>query len=421
MSAGALRRQLETAAAASGLGLCDLTVLAVQNDPYRYDTHAGHRDGQWFAQQIERFLPVGQIHLRGSHYRLVSSGDVNKPDGSPYINTESNWICLQKVAQAARWLGYVQFDRIADQRNEAPQIFVPEAPATRAWLGSGEIYWPELDELLPRINCSGFAARQPYRIALIGEKSSLKEVLLPIAEHVGGELLLPTGEASDTMIFGLGARAAADGRPAVVLYFSDFDPAGAQMPISVSRKLQALHDLLYPALQIEVHAVALTIDQVRDLDLPSTPLKETEHRADKWRAKYGHEQTEIDALSALRPEVLRPIARDAIAPFFDPTLGSRTFEAESQWRDAAEKQLHADTGYIAAKAEITDLLRTLNGVADQIKEAQDRIELLVDLPPIDLPEPEITAKAPASLFTTVDDYVDATRRMISAKRLENGQ
>jgi hypothetical protein len=28
-----------------------------------------------------------------------------------------------------------------------------------------------------------------------------------------------------------------------VLYFSDFDPSGYQMPVSVSRKLQALRDL----------------------------------------------------------------------------------------------------------------------------------------------------------------------------------
>jgi hypothetical protein len=33
-------------------------------------------------------------------------------------------------------------------------------------------------------------------------------------------------------------RASEDGRPAVVFYFSDFDPSGHQMPISVARKLR---------------------------------------------------------------------------------------------------------------------------------------------------------------------------------------
>ena len=203
---GALRSRIEAATAASGLGLCDLTVLATQNDPYRYDTPAGHRDGQWFAEQIARFVPAGRIHLRGLHYRLVVSGDVKKPDGKPYINTDADWLFLEKVAKAARWLGYVLFDRITDQRNDAPQIFVPDPEPARAWLSSGEIYQWDLDDLLPGINCSGFDARQPYRIVMIGEKSSLREILRPIAENVGGELLLPTGEATDTMIGEMAAQ-----------------------------------------------------------------------------------------------------------------------------------------------------------------------------------------------------------------------
>lgn len=418
---GALRRQIEAAAHTVGLSLCDLTVAAVQNDPYRYDTPARHRDGQWFAEQIARFVPSGPIHLRGLHYRLVASGDVHKPDGKPYINADPEWEWLQKIAQAARWLGYVPFSRIVDQRNGLPQIFVPTQEQPQGWLNRNEIYGWDLDQLLPAVHYSGFLARQPNRIIFIGEKSSLKEVLLPIAQAIAGELLLPTGEASDTMIAEMAARAAADGRPAVVLYFSDFDPAGAQMPISVSRKLQALRDLLYPELTIEVHAVALTIDQVRTLDLPSSPLKETERRGDKWRAIYGHEQTEIDALAALRPDELHQIARNAVTPFFDRTLNSRTSEAARQWRAAAEEQLHADPGYIAAQNEIAHLLDSLNGLIDEIRFAQSRIELPANLPPIVLPAPALTTTAPRPLFTTADEFAAATRRLIAAKRLEGAR
>ena len=123
-----------------------------------------------------------------------------------------------------------------------------------------------------------FCGRQPYRIVLITEKSSLRPVLQPIAELVGGELLSMTGETSDTRIAELAKRAAADGRPTVVLYFSDHDPSGWQMPISVSRKLQGLRDLLYPDLDLQVRRAALTVEQANELDLPSTPLKETERR-----------------------------------------------------------------------------------------------------------------------------------------------
>src|SRR5258707_4208448 len=109
---------------------------------------------------------------------------------------------------------------------------------------------------------------------MIGEKSSVEPVLKPICMRIGAELLLPTGEISDTMIANLEQRAHNDGRPLVVLYFSDFDPSGYGMPINVSRKIQALIDLRgHYELEAQVHAVALTYNQVLELDLPSTPLK----------------------------------------------------------------------------------------------------------------------------------------------------
>ena len=174
-------------------------------------------------------------------------------------------------------------------------------------------------------------------IIFIGEKSSLGSELRPLAEHIGAELLLPTGEISNTLIAGIAASAAADGRPAAVLYFCDFDPAGWQMPVSVSRKLQALRDLEHHDLQIEVHPVALTLDQVVAFGLPSTPLKETERRADRWQAIMGREQTEIDALIALRPGVVRSLAEQAITPFYDPTLQQRARELAAAWEAQAGK------------------------------------------------------------------------------------
>ena len=188
---------------------------------------------------------------------------------------------------------------------------------------------------MPQFYCH-FQAQQPYRIVLITEKSSLRPVLQPIAESVGGELLAMTGETSHTRIAELAKRCAEDGRPAVVLYFSDHDPSGHQMPISVSRKLQALRDLLYPDLEIQVRRAALTAKQAAALDLPYTPLKPTEQRAAKWKERTGREQTELDAMIALRPGALRQLAWEAVAPFFDDTLWRRVLAASAEWHAAAE-------------------------------------------------------------------------------------
>ena len=108
---------------------------------------------------------------------------------------------------------------------------------------------------------------------------------------------------------------AEDGREMIVLVFADCDPAGYQMAVSIGHKLRALKEAFNPSLKFQVHAPALTVEQVRRFDLPSTPLKETERRADGWRLKHGVEQTEIDALATLRPELLREIVEEACDPF----------------------------------------------------------------------------------------------------------
>jgi hypothetical protein len=425
MNSGPLRLALEAAVEAEGWRLQDLTVLARQNDPFLQDTPAGHRDGQWFAEQVARFV-LEPIHLRGLHYRIVAAADVLKPNGKPYTNTDEDWIWLQnKPAKAGRWLGYVSFDRVVDERNAEPEVTVFDrvygSPYTNVSGGFCAIEVPSEESVLPTVHCSPLAARQPYRIILIGEKTSLGPVLRQVrGSH---ELLLPTGEISDTLIHGMAERAEADGRPAVVFYASDFDPSGHQMPISVSRKLQALKLLEFPKLSIEVHHVALTLEQVVALDLPSTPLKETERRADRWREVMGREQTEIDALAALRPEVLLQIVRDAVAPFRDATLERRAAVARAEWTRQAEEALRAHPAYDPACQAILTALADVEEAVGRLRDAQAQAErdLAIALPKAVTIPPQISGDQPPPLFTSDNDFAAASRRLINHKKLNGSE
>ena len=134
---GALRRILEAAARDASLPLSDLTVLDKKVDPYRQDTPAGHRDGAWLAQQMDVLGITKPIHLRGLHYALVSSTSLTKPNGTRYLNTADDWLWLQaEASKAARWLRYVPFDRIVDERNSPPIIVVNGNGAPRSISGS---------------------------------------------------------------------------------------------------------------------------------------------------------------------------------------------------------------------------------------------------------------------------------------------
>ena len=422
--AGPLREILAEACEAGGFSMRELTIL--DRDPYRLDTPANNRDGQWFAAQIARFVTQDStVHLRGLHYLIASSGDVVKPaDRRLYVNSDDDWVWLSEhAARAGRWLGYVPFERILDARNEEAALFAPEyfsPPATL--IASGEIELPEVSDLMRCFHVP-FHGRQHYRIVLITEKSSMSPILQPIAEMVGGESLSMTGETSDTRIAELAKRAAADGRPTVVLYFSDHDPSGWQMPISVSRKLQALRDLLYPDLDIQVRRAALTVEQANELDLPSTPLKETEKRAANWRDRTGREQTELDALIALRPDALRRFALEAIEPFFDATLSERVGEAAEEWHDEANARLAAHPKYPLFAKRIKDAQAALKSAAkscnELVRQAYNALSK-VKPPSVHVPEPEVELPEDGSepVFSTDEDFVSATLRLKAQKALE---
>ena len=262
--------------------LRELTALSELNDPYRIDTPAFHRNAQWFREQMEAagLLDRG-AHLRGLHYAIVSRGDAVRPDGKPYRNDEESWLFLQdRASKAARWLGYVPFGAIRDARNTEPVI--RERPEQRALVPSAcaGVLGPDIAGLdldfAPYVGAQFDLPPQPYRLAIFGEKTSLESVLRLIADRYDADLYLPSGELSDSQIYLMGKAGAEDGRELAVFAFTDCDPAGYQMAVSIGHKLRALKDSQLPALRFRLVAPALTVEQVAELGLPSTPLKASE-------------------------------------------------------------------------------------------------------------------------------------------------
>jgi hypothetical protein len=415
-----------------GHDLDELTVLTEANDPFRQDTEAGHRDGAWLRDSMTRLgVEVGEegrkVHMRGLHYMLIGQP---VPDGTPYQNTYEQWCWLYGVAgKAARWLGYVPFGQITDQRNAEPVIRIaPPGPQPRIYVADpddpDQVSIPDAEWFAPEAGISSYDGVQPFRLAIIGEKSSLEPVLGPVAGRYGADLYLPTGEISETQVHRMATVAAADGRPLVVFYFSDCDPAGWQMGISVARKLQAFRELLGEKLEFDVHRVALVPDQVRDLGLPSTPLKKTESRAAKWEQAMGTAQTEIDALAALQPDVLAGIARGAVGRFYDSTLQQRTMAAAGQWRQEAQQAvdegLDGDREQIvlAATAKLDRARELVNEVCDSFETTAD----LGDLPEFEPPGPAVPvagARAGTAggtlLVSTGQDFPEQCRALKESK------
>jgi hypothetical protein len=426
----ALLSTIEAEAAAAGVTVKDLTVGGAKSDPFRMDTPANHRLGKWLADH----MPKGRkIHLRGLHYLLVSKPGLVRPDGKPYRNDDPCWEWLAGALAAARWLGYVNFDQIEDERNAEPVWAPASDPATVPRIAIDEPALPdlpEIDDLLADMELAwgGAADRQRYHICLLGEKTGLRPILAPLAKEFGTDLILDSSEPSITHMHDMVTNAIADGRPLVILTFTDCDPTGMGIPASVGRKVQAMRALAGSDLPMQVIPAGLTVEQARAYDLPDAPLKETEGRAGDWEAMTGRGQTEIDALLALQPEVLEQIARDAIAPFYDADLARRAREARQAWEAEARRVLAATLDQMPAYREALQQLQQQHAVcakahaaigaaASDVRAAMHQAVEQATLPKL----PELPAwqapdvPMPAALFDSADGFVANTRRLQRAK------
>jgi hypothetical protein len=314
---------------------------------------------------------------------------------------------------------------IEDQRNTPPLIIRNGLQVPEPFLDLGGVDVELPDEITdPQIHLRGIQSRQPFKLVMYGEKSSLLPELEPLAKRYSADLYVMTGEISDTLMYTMASHAAADGRPLVVLTFSDCDPAGWQMPVSIGRKLQAFKASHYPDLKFEMRRVALTPDHVRAYGLPSTPLKAGELRADKWTASYGVEQTEIDALASLQPDLLRNLAIQMLDHFFDHTLRARCNAAAARWRDEAQSQLVDLIGPERLEAFREEAQAKLESLHEEIAAINEALQIDasdLDLPEFDQPEAEIP-EAPDSepLIDSTWPFPEQCRRLKAAKGYTEG-
>ena len=104
-----LSERLHELADITDLSMDDLTVLSPQNDPYRLDTPAHHRNGEWLRKQMEvcgLIRPSGDfarpIHNRGIHYAIFMNGAIRPDNKQPFRNDADGWGFLEKASKAAR-------------------------------------------------------------------------------------------------------------------------------------------------------------------------------------------------------------------------------------------------------------------------------------------------------------------------------
>lgn len=326
---------LKQVAKQAGSKPADILALAPHNDPFYVGAKRQIEKAKWFKAIYEAMGSPVNCHIRRVHYWLVTTNAVPKPNGKPYENTQNDWYLLTMAAKYARYLGLVPIENIIDRRNPMPQIYAnPDSHAKPSAVRDSIDEKSIIDSIVDQFYCFNPSQTQAYVCEIWAEKSTMNDVLEPICQRYGMNLVTGLGELSITAVYLLSKRIAQYKKPLRIFYVSDFDPAGECMPMSVARKIEYFvrnYDL-GSNVDIKLIPLMLTSDQCVRYKLPRTPIKETEKRKEGFEGRHGVGATELDALEALYPGEMRRIISEAIEGYFDAELWNEAIARNEELR-----------------------------------------------------------------------------------------
>ena len=417
-------KQLKQLAKKKRCPVTELIALAPQNDPYYLGTKSQTQLAEWFADLWERFGYTHGVHLRRIHYQIVSQDSpVSFPNGKPYENTLSCWSTLDNASKYARYLGLVDPWAFDDRRNGKPLIHMvePEEPDITVDDGfwEGDLELPSFPDI-PSYEIKNYDANHRYHIEIWVEKSTMNDILIPFCEFHDANLITAVGEFSITHVVWLMDRLRRYEKPCRIFYISDFDPAGLSMPVAVSRKIEKFISDEDGGVDVKLYPLILTHEQCLKYELPRTPIKETERRADRFERRFGAGATELDALEAIHPGKLEKILSDAIWSYRDDRLNLKVAEARTElredldsvrntvlneyWGDIKELQAEYEDLTNEFQEKAGSLIGRIENVWQAIKEEME--QECVDIDEYPIPEAKEADEFPGALFNANRDYLE---------------
>jgi len=229
-----------------------------------------------------------KVTLRQLYYQLVTRLVIS--------NKSNEYHKLSSTLTKARYTGHIDWDAVEDR------VRIPEIPSTFRNVG-------HLLQVAAKSYQLDRWQDQEYYIELWTEKDALSSVITPITEKYQVTFCVNRGYTSASSMYESAQRLSMqEDKKLVILYLGDFDPSGLDMDRDIKDRLTEF------GIEVEVIRVGLTLDQVKEYQLPSNPAKENDPRSKWFNEEYGDESWEVDAL---KPEVLYKLIEFTLLSYLD--------------------------------------------------------------------------------------------------------
>lgn len=261
---------------------------------------------------IEEYKAQGfELTLRQLYYQFVSRDFIK--------NTQREYKNLGDVINDARLAGQVDWLAIVDRTRNLRSL--------SHWTSPSSI----IDACARQFRIDKWAG-QPRRVEVWIEKDALVGVIEGVCESLDVPFFSCRGFTSQSEMWAAAMRLkqyAADGQRPLVLHFGDHDPSGLDMTRDIRARLEE-----FAGHEIELRRLALNMDQVEKYEPPPNPAKSTDSRYEGYKAEFGEESWELDALE---PKVIAELIRSEVAKATDTTRWNEAVDQE----ETHKKQLQA--------------------------------------------------------------------------------
>ncbi len=290
---------------------------------------------QKIVQENRQYWPLSD---RRVHYAFLNDPPLrhaSKPD-SKYRNDDKSYDSLTEMLTRARLKGLIPWEAIHD----------PTRPVVTwdVFAGVTGFIQREVGRFLKRY-FRDLQRTQPLHVEIVGEKNTIESIIRPVAWDYTVPYTIGRGYASLPPRREIVLRFQKSGKEQLlILFLSDFDPEGDDIALSFARSIRDDFGIQ----GVEAIKVALTSDQVREMNLP--PLAKAKSGSSRRKGFVDrHQSDNVWELEAVPPDRLQQILRNAIESVFNMDLFRQEQAAEAQ--DAARLE--------AIRRSMRDYLQTL--------------------------------------------------------------
>lgn len=258
-------------------------------------------------------LTLRQLYYRliaGDHFPASRRFQVPGSDGLT-ANVQKNYKWLGDMLSKARIGGKIDWSHIEDRTRGAE---------------GGDAGWSSPASAIRSIpNWYGITHwdGQPEYLEVWVEKDALSDVISRPADRWDVGYMACKGSPSTSVMHDSARRIRRqeqDGKKATILYLGDHDPTGLDIDRDIQDRLRLFR------CDATVKRLALTMEQIEELQPPPSPVKETDSRTGGYVDTYG--TTDCWELDALEPAALDALIDEEIQQHIDMDLRQERLDQE---------------------------------------------------------------------------------------------